>query len=93
MVHISEGSVLQDGAPQPDENAIPPPLDDAASDVDSHALSEIADMEDVNEQQAGSDDEGEDLMDNMSGSVCPPTPSRPIHHPSLCPSTAAVSPC
>ena len=63
---------LQDGAPQPDENAVPPPLD-AVSDVDSHDLSEIADLEDANGQQAGSDDEGEDLMDNMSGSVKPST--------------------
>lgn len=58
---------MQDDAPQPDENAVPPPLD-AVSDVDSHDLSEIADLEDAEGHQ-GSDDEGEDLMDNLSGSV------------------------
>lgn len=51
--------------PLPDENAVPSP-DDAASDVDSHALSEIADLDDAVQEQ-GSDDEGEDLLENMSG--------------------------
>ena len=68
---------MQDGAPQPDENAVPPPLD-AVSDVDSHDLSEIADLDDANGQQAGSDDEGEDLMDNISGSVKTPLLIRPL---------------
>ena len=57
---------MQADEPLPDENVIPPPLDDV-SDVDSHNLSEIADQDDGEEVQQGSEDEGEDLMDNLSG--------------------------
>lgn len=57
---------VQADEPLPDENIVPPPLDDA-SDVDSHDLSEIADMEDNAAAREGSDEEGEDLMENMSG--------------------------
>jgi hypothetical protein len=71
---------LQADAPHPDENAVPPPLD-AVSDVDSHDLSEIADLDDVEGHQAGSDDEGEDLMDNLSGSAPPSlfSPAPPLY--------------
>jgi hypothetical protein len=68
--HCVTGIDLQDDAPHPDENAVPPPLD-AVSDVDSHDLSEIADLDDAEGHQAGSDDEGEDLMDNLSGYAPP----------------------
>ena len=44
---------------------MPPPLEEG-SDVDSHNVSDIDNGEEV---QQGSDDEGEDLMANMEGSV------------------------
>ena len=65
IAYWANADLLQADAPLPDENAVPPPLD-AASDVDSHDLSEIADMDDA-ERRDGSDEEGEDLMENMSG--------------------------
>ena len=57
---------MQADEPLPDEHAVPPPLDDA-SDVDSHNLSEIADRDDGEVVNQGSEDEGEDLLENMAG--------------------------
>lgn len=58
---------MQADAPLPDEHAVPAPLDDV-SDVDSHNVSEIAENDDHGEEvQQGSNDDGEDLMENISG--------------------------
>lgn len=51
------------------------PVRDQGSDVDSHNLSEIADDDRGEVEQPGSEDEGEDLMDNLSGCA-----SRPSAH-------------
>ena len=55
---------MQEDDQYPDENAVPAPLDDQ-SEVDSRNLTDME--EDGDEVQQGSDDEGEDLMDNLSG--------------------------
>lgn len=60
--------LLQADEPLPNENVVPPP--DEESDVESRINSDNDDRDDERASRGhSSEDDGEDLMDNLSGSA------------------------